>query len=130
MTARFAYRRPKPPAKAPAATKPTHSLATPAAALPKDPLPALKDAFKEVSVYQAGGVGRTTILIPMGEYEHMKSFAGESHAAVESACVEASKVLAREEDRNWGDTVSSSAMESLMDSFVSRRKTKPGRSVK
>ena len=127
MTARFAYRRPKPPANALVAAKLTRSPATPAASLPKESLPALKDAFTEVCVFQAGGAGRITISIPAGEYEHMASFANESHAAVESACMEASKALSKESDRTWNETVASGAMSILMDAFASKRKAKPGR---
>ena len=130
MTARFAYRRPKAPAKAGAPAKPTLSPAMPAASLTEGALPALKDAFKEVSVHNAGGAGRTTILIPTGEYEHMLSFAGESDAAVESACMETSKVLAEERDRTWSETVASGAMLELMLAFQGRRKVMPRRKAK
>ncbi len=129
MSTRFAYRRPRVPANAPTAAKPTRSQATPAASLPKPPLHAQKDAFKEVSVFNAGGAGRITISIPAGEYEHMASFANESHAAVESACMEASKALSKESDRTWNETVASGAMSILMDAFASKRKAKPGRSA-
>jgi hypothetical protein len=130
MTARFAYRRARTPAKAPAAAKPTDAPALPAAPLPKDPLPAQKDAFKKVCVYTAGGVRRTTISIPMGEYQHMLSFAGESDEAVSSACLAASKVLAAERERTWSETVSSAAMLELMCAFQSQRKAKAGRNAK
>jgi len=46
-----------------------------------------------VRVSRAGGAGLAIIFIPWGEYEHMLSFAGKSHEAVENACVEASRVL-------------------------------------
>ena len=130
MTARFAYRRPQPPAKVPAAAKPRRSPALPAASLPEGSLPAPKAAFKEVSVYEAGGAGHTTILIPTGEFEHMLSFAGESHAAVESACLAASKIAAEEKDQTWGETVGSCAMSSLMTTFASRCKVKPRRKTR
>jgi len=130
MTARFSYRRARAPAKTAAGAKPTRAPATPAASLPKDPLPALKDAFKEVCVWNAGGVGRSTILIPTGEYEHMKSFAGESDAAVESACMEASKVLELQEGTSWAELVAGGAMLELMLAFQARRKFKPGRKVR
>ena len=130
MTARFAYRRARTPAKAPAAAKPTDAPALPAAPLPKDPLPAQKDAFKDVCVFRAGGVGRTTISIPMGEFEHMMSFAGESHAAVENACVEASLVLEPLEGSSWTELVAGGAMLELMLKFQARRKVKPGRKAK
>ena len=130
MTARFAYRRGRTSAKAPAAAKPTRSPATPAAALPEASLPAQKDAFKVVSVYKAGGAGRITVAIPMGEYEHMLSFAGESPAAVESACLAASKVLELQEGTSWAELVASGAMLELMLAFQARRKFKPGRKGK
>ena len=129
MTARFAHRRIEAPTKAPAAAKPTRAPVAPAASLPEGSLPAQKDAFKEVSVFQAGGAGRITILIPMGEYEHMRSFAGESDEAVESACRTASKALVAESDRTWSETVASGAMVELMCAFASRRKLTPGRSA-
>src|ERR1017187_2800618 len=128
MTARFAYRRTTLPAKPLAAAKPTRSPATPAAALPEGPLSAQGDAFKQVSVYKAGGVGRTEILIPMGEYEHMLSFAGESQEAVEKACVEASLVLEPIEGSSWTELLAGVAMLALMDAFHAKRKAKPGRS--
>ena len=130
MTARFAYRRARAPAKTPAAAKPTRAPATPAAALPKGALPAQGDAFKKVRVSRAGGAGRTTILVPMGEYEHMLSFAGESDVAVESACMVASKLAVEETERTWGEIVSSFAMNSLMNSYASRFKVKPWRKTK
>ncbi len=130
MTARFAYRRPRTPAKAPAAAKPARSPALPAAALSKGPLPAQKDAFKQGCVSRAGGVGRTSIAIPLGEFEHMKSFAGESHAAVEKACVEASLVLEPQEGISWTELVAGEAMLALMLKFQGRRKVKPGRKIK
>ncbi len=129
MTARFAYRRPKALANAVAAAKPARTPALPAASLPKGSLPAPRAAFKEVSVFHAGGVDRTNILIPMSEYEHMKSFAGESDAAVESACLEASKVIAAEADRTWSETVASGAMLQLMAAFQSKRKAQSRRKV-
>jgi hypothetical protein len=130
MTARFAYRRARTPAKAPAAAKPARAPALPAAPLLKDPLPAQKDAFKEVCVRNAGGVGRTTISIPISEYEHMLSFAGESHAAVARACVEASLVLEPLEGSSWTEVVAGGAMLELMLKFQGRRKAKPGRKAK
>ena len=130
MTARFAYRRTTLPAKTLATAKPTRSPAMPAASLPEGSLPAQGDAFKEVSVYKAGGAGRITIAIPMGEYEHMLSFAGESHAAVEKACLVASKALSKESDRTWSETVASGAMNDLMTTFASKCKVKPGRKAK
>ena len=122
MTARFAYRRPKPPANALVAARLIRSPATPAASLPKDLLLAQKDAFKRVRVFGADGAGRTTISIPVGEYEHMLSFAGESVAAVESVCLEASKVIAAEADRTRSETVASGAMLQLMAVFQSKCK--------
>lgn len=116
-------------AKAPAVAKPTPAPATPAAALPEGSLPAQEDAFKEVSVYQAGGAGQTTISIPVGEYEHMLSFAGESHEAVESACVAASRVLEPLKGDTWTETVAAGAMLALMEAYHSKRKAKPGRST-
>jgi hypothetical protein len=101
--------------------------ATPAAALPKESLPAQENAFKKVCVYRAGGAGRTTISIPVGEYEHMLSFAGESDAAVENACVDASLVLEPQEGETWAETVGAGAMLELMLKFQGRRKVKPGR---
>lgn len=130
MSSRFAYRIPRVPAKTLAAAKPARPPALPAASLPKDPLPAQRDAFKEVSVYKAGGAGGTTISIRVGEYEHMLSFAGESDAAVESACVAASKIAAEENDQTWGEIVSSCAMNSLMNAYASRFKVKPRRKAK
>jgi len=130
MTARFAHRRIEAPTKAPAAAKPTRSPATPAAALPKGDMPPPRDAFKEVCVFNAGGVGRTTILIPWGEFEHMLSFAGESDVAVEHACRTASKALAAENDRTWSEIVASGAMLELMCAFASRRRVKPRRQSK
>lgn len=130
MTARFAYRMPRVSAKVPAAAKPTRAPATPAAPLPKGAMPALRDAFKEVCVCRAGGVGRTTILIPTGEYEHMLSFADESDVAVENACVEASKVLELQEGTSWAELVAGGAMLELMLAFQAHRKFKPGRNAK
>lgn len=130
MTARFAYRMPRVSANTPAAAKPARAPATPAASLPEGSLPAPRDAFKQVCVCKAGGVGQTTISIPISEYEHMLSFAGESHAAVESACLAASKIAAEEKDQTWAETVGSCAMSSLMTTFASRCKVKPGRTVK
>ena len=78
-------------------------------------------------MFRAGGTGRTTILIPVGEYEHMLSFAGESDAAVESACVEASLVLEPLEGSSWTEVVAGGAMLALMLKFQGRRKVKPGR---
>jgi hypothetical protein len=130
MTARFAYRRARASAKATAAAKPTRTPATPATSLPKGGLPARRDAFKEVCVFRAGGAGRTTISIPISEYEHMLSFAGESHAAVEKACVEASLVLELMEGEAWTETVGAGAMLELMLAFQARRKAKPGRKAK
>lgn len=127
MTARFAYRMPRVSARARAAAKPTGVPATPAAALPKESLPAQENAFKKVCVYRAGGAGRTTISIPVGEYEHMLSFAGESDAAVENACVDASLVLEPQEGETWAETVGAGAMLELMLKFQGRRKVKPGR---
>jgi len=130
MTTRFAYRRSKAPAKTPAAAKPTRSPKTQAAALPKGAMPALSDAFKQLCVYEAGGAGRSTILIPTGECEHMLSFAGESDEAVESACMAASKIAVEEKEQTWGEIVSSFAMNSLMNSYASRFKVKPWRKTK
>lgn len=130
MTARFAYRMPRASAKASAAAKPARTPALPAASLPKDPLPALRDAFKDVCVFRAGSAGRTTISIPLGEYEHMLSFAGESDAAVENACVDASLVLEPQEGETWAETVGAGAMLELMLKFQGRRKVKPGRKAK
>ena len=81
-------------------------------------------------MFRAGGVGRTTILIPMGEYEHMKSFAGDSDAVVENACVEASLVLEPQEGISWTELVAGEAMLELMLAFQARRKFKPGRKGK
>jgi hypothetical protein len=130
MTARFAYRRPRTPAKAPTAAKPTRTPATPATSLPKGALPAQRDAFKKVCVCRAGGAGRITIAIPISEFEHMLSFAGESHGAVENACVEASLVLEPQEGETWTETVGAGAMLELMLAYQARRKVKPGRKAK
>lgn len=130
MTARYAYRRARAPAKVPAAAKPTRTPATPAAPLPKGALPALRDAFKEVCVYKAGGIGRTTISISISEYEHMLSFANESQEAVESACVEASLVLGPMEGSSWTETVEAGATLALMEAYHSKRKAKPRQSTK
>jgi len=130
MTARFAYRRARAPAKAPAAAKPTRAPAMPAAPLPKGSLPAQGDAFKKVRVSRAGGAGLATIFIPWGEFEHMLSFAGESDEAVENACRTASKALAAENDRTWSEIVASGAMLELMCAFASRRRVKPRRQSK
>jgi hypothetical protein len=68
----------------------------------------------------------------MGEYEHMLSFAGESHETVEKACVEASLVLERETmvGSSWTELVAGEAMLALMLKFQGRRKTKPERKEK
>ena len=124
MSSRFAYRIPRVPAKALAAAKPARTRASPAASLPKASLPAPKDAFKEVSVFIAGGAGRTTIAIPVGEYEHMLSFAGESVAAVEKACLEASLDLKPLEGSSWTEFVAGGAMLELMLKFHGRSKAK------
>jgi hypothetical protein len=130
MTARFAYGLPRVSAKTLAAAKPARTPAAPAASLPKPPLPALKDAFKEMTVFQAGGASRTTIAIPRGEYEHMLSFADESVSAVENACLEASLVLEPLEGSSWTEVVAGEAMLALMLKFQGRRKTKPERKEK
>ena len=131
MTARFAYRRAKVSAEVLASAKPSRSTATPAAPLSKEPLPAQEDAFKQVRVFLPGGAGRTTISIPQGEFEHMLSFANESHATVDNACLAASRVLEPPEgdSRAWAEVVAAGAMLALMEAYHSKRKAKPSRST-
>jgi hypothetical protein len=66
----------------------------------------------------------------MGEYEHMLSFAGESVAAVEKACLEASLDLEPLEGSSWTELVAGGAMLELMLKFHGRCKTKPGPNAK